>query len=169
MIDQKMIERLKKKDEQAFEYVYHETKRGIYAIIFSILKNHPMTEDLMQDVYMKMMQSIDQYKKGSNFKNWLLTIAKNLAIDTYRREKKLTYVDQVDYDSTLSSQDPSPDQVAQFDMMINILTEDQRSVVILKIADDMKFKDIAKILEKPLGTVLWLYQEAMKTLRKYEG
>jgi RNA polymerase sigma-70 factor, ECF subfamily len=168
MIDQRVIDRLRKKDEQAFEYVYQETKRGVYSMIFSVIKSHQATEDIMQDVYMKMMTTIDQYKKQTNFKNWLLTIAKNQAIDYYRREKKIVHVDQTDYDSFLSSSEPTPDEKTQFDLMIEMLNEDQRSVVILKIADEMKFKDIAKVLEKPIGTVIWLYQEAIKTLKKYE-
>lgn len=168
MVDQRIIERLKNKDEQAFEYVYQETKRGVYSMIFSVVKNHQVTEDIMQDVYMKMMTTIDQYKKQTNFKNWLLTIAKNQAIDYYRREKRIVHVDIEDYDLSFSNPEPSPHEKNKFDLMIEMLSEDQRSVVILKIADDMKFKDIAKILEKPLGTVIWLYQEAMKTLRKYE-
>ncbi|MBU1143880.1 MAG: RNA polymerase sigma factor [Firmicutes bacterium] len=169
MIDQRVIDRLKKKDEQAFEYVYQETKRGVYSMIFSVIKNHQVTEDIMQDVYMKMMTTISQYKKQTNFKNWIITIAKNQAIDYYRREKRIVHVDQTDYDNFLSSPEPTPDERNQFDLMIEMLSEDQRSVVILKIADEMKFKDIAKVLEKPIGTVIWLYQEAIKTLKRYEG
>lgn len=168
MIDQRIIEKLKNKDETAFEYVYQETKRGVYSMIYSVVRNHQVTEDLMQDVYMKMMTSIEQFKIKTNFKNWILTMAKNQAIDYYRREKRLVHVDQTDYDTFLSNPDPSPDERTQFDLMVEMLNEDQRSVVILKIADDMKFKDIAKVLEKPIGTVIWLYQEAMKTLKKYE-
>jgi RNA polymerase sigma-70 factor, ECF subfamily len=53
--------------------------------------------------------------------------------------------------------------------MIEMLNQDQRSVVLLKIVDNMKFKEIAKVLDKPLGTVLWIYQEALKVLKSYEG
>jgi RNA polymerase sigma-70 factor, ECF subfamily len=169
MIDQKVIKILKDKNEAAFEYVYNQTKRGVYTMIFSIVKSHPATEDIMQDVYMKMMTSIDQYQAKTNFYNWLLTIAKNQAIDYYRRNKKQFYIDNEDYDALLTSQEPSPDEKTRFDMMIEMLNEDQRSVVLLKIVDNMKFKDISIILDKPLGTVLWIYQEAMKALKNYEG
>lgn len=168
MIDQKTIERLRLKSEEAFEAVYQETKRGVYSIIFSILKNHQATEDLMQDVYMKMMQTINQFQLGTNFNNWLVTMAKNLAIDTYRRDQRITHVDELDFDERLSAKEIPPDDRTKFEMMMNLLNEEQRSVVILKIADDMKFKDIAKVLNKPQNTVIWIYQEAMKLLRKFE-
>lgn len=169
MIDQKTIIALKNKNESAFEHVYHETKRGIYAMIFSIVKSHPATEDVMQDVYMKMMTSIDQYQSHTNFYNWLLTMARHQAIDYYRRHKKQFYVDNADYDSLLSSKEESPDQQTHFELMIEMLNEDQRSVVLMRIVDDMKFKDIAKVLEKPLGTVLWHYREALKVLKGHDG
>lgn len=169
MLDPKVIDALRSKDERAFEYVYDQTKRGVYAMIYSVVRSHPATEDIMQDVYMKMMTSLDQYQAKSNFNNWLLTIAKNQAIDYYRRQKKQIYVDNEDYDQLTSSHAPTPDQQTQFELMIDTLNEDQRRVVLLKIVDDMKFKDIAKVLEKPLGTVLWLYREAIKTLKQYEG
>jgi RNA polymerase sigma-70 factor, ECF subfamily len=169
MIDHKTIIELKNKNEAAFEYVYHKTKRGVYAMIFSIVKSHPTAEDIMQDVYMKMMTSIDQYQSKTNFYNWILTIAKNQAIDYYRRQKKQIYVDNEDYDSTLTSNEQTPDQQSEFELMIEMLNQDQRSVVLLKIVDNMKFKEIAKVLDKPLGTVLWIYQEALKVLKSYEG
>lgn len=169
MIDQKTITALRDKNEEAFEYVYHQTKRGVYAIIFSVVKSHSATEDIMQDVYMKMLTSIDQYQSKTSFYNWLITIAKNQAIDYYRRNKKQFYINHEDYDSLLSSKEPSPQEQTQFEMMIETLNEEQRIVVLLKIVDNMKFKDIARIINKPLGTALWIYQEAMKVLKKYEG
>jgi RNA polymerase sigma-70 factor, ECF subfamily len=123
----------------------------------------------MQDVYMKMMKSLDQYQPKTNFYNWLIMIAKNQALDYYRRQKKEFYVDEADYNQMLTSQEPSPDQQTQFELMLNMLNETQRSIVLLKIVDQMKFKDIAKVIEKPLGTVLWIYKEAMNILKNYEG
>jgi RNA polymerase sigma-70 factor, ECF subfamily len=166
MIDQHVIDALIMKNETAFEYVYQQTKRGVYTMIFSIVKSHPATEDIMQDVYMKMMTNIHQYQRQTNFHNWIITIAKYQAIDYYRKEKKNIYYNHEDYDARFSNKEPSPDQVTQFELMMNMLNEEQRSVMLLKIADDMKFKDIAKVLEKPIGTVIWLYQEALKILKK---
>jgi RNA polymerase sigma-70 factor (ECF subfamily) len=166
MINQSVIDALKMKNEKAFEYVYHQTKRGVYTMIFSIVKSHPATEDIMQDVYMKMMKSIDQYQNQTNFNNWIVTIAKYQAIDYYRKEKKNIHFDLQDYDALFSDQEPTPAQQTQFELMVNSLNEDQRSVILLKIADDMKFKDIALVLDKPLNTVIWLYHEALKVLKK---
>jgi RNA polymerase sigma-70 factor, ECF subfamily len=133
MINHKVIKALKQKDEAAFEYVYQQTKKGVYAIIFSVVKSHQVTEDLMQDAYMKMMTSIDQYQSKTNFNNWLLTIAKNQAIDYYRRSKKEQYIDDVDYENRLISNETQPDENDHFINMIEMLNEEQRTIVLLKI------------------------------------
>lgn len=169
IIKQKVIEQLKYRDEKAFEYVYTQTKKGVYIIIFNVIKDHEITQDLMQDVYLKMLERIDQYQSKTNFYNWLLMIAKNLAIDTYRSEKKLVHYDEVDYDQTLSAQDDTPDQRDEFNRLLSVLTDEEKEIVLLRIVDEMKHKDIAKIVEKPVGTVTWMYQQALDKMKKVRG
>lgn len=169
IIKQKVIEQLKNRDEKAFEYVYTQTKKGVYIIIFNVIKDHDLTQDLMQDVYLKMLERIHQYQSKTNFYNWLLMIAKNLAIDTYRREKKLVHYDEVDYDQTLSAQDDTPDQKDEFKRLLSVLTEEEKEIVLLRIVDEMKHKDIAKLVDKPVGTVTWLYQQALDKMKKVRG
>src|SRR5690554_7047163 len=82
------IEKLKQKDELAFEFIYKQTSSSVYAIIINIVKDHNKTEDLMQDTYIKMIKSINSYNNKYNFKTWLITIARNTAIDNYRKTKK---------------------------------------------------------------------------------
>ena len=168
MIDHKTIKLLTKKSESAFEAVYHQTKRGVYSIIYSVVKDHDQTQDLMQDVYMKMMQNIDKYEPKTNFVNWLFTMAKNIAIDYYRRSKKVQTIDDIEYQEVFVSQEETPASRDHFEHMIESLNEEQRIIVLLKIVDERKFKDIATIVNKPLGTVIWQYQEALKVLKGYE-
>ena len=70
------IERLRHKDNEAFEYIYEHSKRGVYAIIVAIVKDRQTTEDLMQDTYIKMLKNINQYQVGRNFNAWITQIAK---------------------------------------------------------------------------------------------
>ena len=118
---------------------------------------------------MKMMKTIDQFQENTNFNNWLLQLAKYHTIDYYRRSKKFVPLEETDYDNLMATQEESPDEKEHFEQMISILDDDQRMIVLLKIVDNMKFKDIAKVVDKPLGTVLWIYHEALKILKGYEG
>ena len=167
-IEQEYISKLKDKDEVAFEYVYNNTKRAVYSMVFSVIKNHQLTEDIMQDVYMKMLSSIYQYQEKTNFYNWLLQIAKNQAIDYYRKSSKNVKLDITDYEELIHDPEETPDEKDQFNQMIEILNEDERTIVLLKVVDGLKHRQIAKIVQKPLGTVLWIYQKAIKKLEGLE-
>ena len=91
----KYIDSLIKKDDKAFEVVYENTKKGVFSMIISIVNNKAVTEDLMQD---KMIEKIRSYKKGRNFNAWLLQIAKNTAIDYYRKYNRETVYDPQEKD-----------------------------------------------------------------------
>ncbi len=146
-----------------------QKKGGVYIVIYNVIKDHELTQDLMQDVYLKVLEKIDQYQSKTNFYNWMLMIAKNLALDTYRREQKLIHYDEVDYDEVLSSNDETPDQKDEFERLLSVLDEEEKEIVLLRIVDEMKHKDIAKIVDKPLGTVTWLYQQALDKMKKVRG
>jgi len=162
------IDKLIEKNDEAFKVVYENTKKGVFSIIISIVKNKAVTEDLMQDTYIKMIEKINSYKKGRNFYAWLLQIAKNTALDHYRKFHRETVYDPQEqaYLHSHMSQEPKTYDVLD---LIKPLDDLDKQIVLLRAVDDMKFKDIAKLVNKPLGTVLWLYNRAIKTLKDYLG
>jgi RNA polymerase sigma-70 factor (ECF subfamily) len=160
------IDLLIKKDNEAFKIVYENTKKGVFSMIISIVRNKAVTEDLMQDTYIKMIEKIRQYKKGRNFYAWLLQIAKNTALDHYRKFNKETVYDpqeQAYYHENLKTEAKTYSVLD----LVKPLDETEKQIVLLRAVDDMKFKDIARVVDKPLGTVLWIYNKAIKSLKDY--
>jgi len=145
--------------------IYENTKKGVFSMIISIVNNKAVTEDLMQDTYMKMIQKIHQFKRGRNFYAWLLQIAKNTALDHYRKEKRMTVYDPQENEHIFNKESKDTDQYAVYDM-IKTLEEEEKQIVLLRVVSDTKFKDIAASLNKPIGTVLWIYNKAIKKLQK---
>ncbi len=168
-LDKVTIDQLKNGDDTQFEKLYHDTKRGVYGIVFSILRDHDKTADVLQEVYMKVLIKINQYKVGSNFNSWIMQIAKNHAIDVYRSDIKQVKMDDEVLENIISDQTEKPDKKTLALMMLDILDQDERTIVVLKILDDLTHKEISKIVNKPLGTVLWIYQKAMVKLKGYYG
>lgn len=160
------IDMLINKDNEAFKVVYENTKKGVFSMIISIVNNKAATEDLMQDTYIKMIERIHQYKKGRNFYAWLLQIAKNTAIDYYRKNKKEVIYDPQEQSYYHDGLKTDPVTYTVLDL-VKPLPDLEKQIVLLRSVDDMKFKDIAKIVKKPLGTVLWLYNRSIKTLQDY--
>lgn len=161
------ILKLKVKDNEAFEYIYYKTSPSVYAIIKNIVKDHNITEDLMQNTYIKMIQNINSYNFKYNFKSWLLTIARNSAIDYYRRHKKEILVDVSEQEYLLPHTKSTVNTEYTANFFLNLLDDDEREVVILYAMEGFKHKEIAKILDKPIGTITWLYNKALKKMREH--
>ena len=112
-----------------------------------------------------MINNIYSYNKKYKFINWLLTIAKNTALDTYRKNQKSFSIDVQEAEHLFVSKASNIEHKLEAEYYLSLLNEDERRIVLLKVVGDMKHKDIAKLLDKPLGTVIWLYNEAMKKMR----
>ena len=164
----RIIKEFKEKDYSSFDEFYELTNRAVFFSIIPIVKSDDIAADIMQDVYLRFLEKIDQFKEGGNVYAYLSMIGRNLSINYYKREKRLIHSEE------LLETIPSDEEVVyEYDSdildLLNILNKDQRMVVALHIINNLKFREIAKIVEKPLGTVLWLYREAMKILRKELG
>ncbi|HHX81165.1 MAG TPA: RNA polymerase sigma factor [Acholeplasmataceae bacterium] len=158
------IEALKNKDEGTFALIYHDTKHAVYALILSIIKDRSLAHDIMQETYLTMLEKISTYKPGSNFKTWLLTIARNKAIDYYRKRKREEIIAPEEIVETVA---PEGIKSAILSEVLELLNAKERSIFMLYAIQRFKHREIAQILDLPLGTVLWLYQKALKKVKSY--
>lgn len=163
------VEALIRKDEHAFEYIYQETKASVYAIIVAIVKEKNISNDLMQDTYITMIEKIHQYQKGRNFQSWLLVIARNKAIDYYRQKRKEILIDASETETILPKTQAEGERNVLVEEILNLLTDIERQVFLLHIIDNLPHREIAKIMNIPLGTSLWHYQKAIRKINKWKG
>jgi len=164
------LDALAEKDEQAFAYVYEQTKRGVYSVIVAIVRDRHTTEDLMQDTYLKMLQNLHSYQRGRNFAAWLFEIAKNLAYDHLRKNKLVIPTDPQNQDYVFDRrEEPPPKTEFTLEELMAPLDEVERQIVLLRVVSEVKFKDIAVTVAKPLGTVLWIYNKALAKMKKSLG
>ncbi len=163
----KLIDRLKNRDNDAFEIIYYETHKMVFSIIYSIVKDDLDAEDLMQDTYIKMIENINSFKSGRNFKTWLGTIARNLAIDHYRRSQRILNVDLAEEEQVyFESSNENLDLKAEALELLDTLSSDEQLIVLLRVVDELTFREIAEITNRPLGTVIWSYNQSINKLSK---
>jgi len=161
-----IIEELRKRDYKSFDTFYNLTKNQVFYAIVSIIRDKDLAEDLMQDTYTKFLEKIDQYHSGANPYAYLSTIARNLAINTYNRNKKEIISDEI------IESIPSPEESVNDEdifKILDLLEPIEKEIVTLHVINDLKFKDIVPIVDKPLGTVLWIYNKAIKKLKEKVG
>lgn len=164
----KIIKAFKDKNYQYFDEFYALTNRQVYYAIIQIVKNDEVAADLMQDVYMTFLDKIDQFNIDGNVYGYLSMMGRNMSINYYHKQKREVHSD--DLMETFDSREKVIDK-DQSDILylLNFLNKDQREVVVLHTINGLKFKDVANIMDKPLGTVLWLHSEALKILKTKVG
>lgn len=148
-----------------FKQVFIEHKKHVFAIALSILRDFELSEDVLQEVYIKLYQHM-KHNDISNVKAWLISVSRNTALDLYRKKKReITGFDNDYFErEQYLSEDPLDKMVLS--KYLELLDSEERQIVILKDISGMRHREIALILKRSLGTVLWKYSMALKKLRK---
>jgi len=151
-------------NQDALTQLYHETSAGVYAYALSVLKNSQDAEDVLQDCFLKIQSSAGAYRSKGKPMAWIFTITKNLCMDIMREKKKTAVLS---YDSGLSWADPDDRLVVE--ACLQILTDEERQIVVLYAVSGIKHREVAEIMGLPLSTVLSKYRRALKKMKTYLG
>ena len=95
--------KIAKGDNTAFEELYVKTAKGVYAFIYSYLKNAHDSEDALQTVYLKIKRNISSYRAGTNGRAWIFQIAKNQALTQIKQNARVEDVEKSPTDGFLKS------------------------------------------------------------------
>lgn len=151
-------------DHDALKTIHKLMNRQIYAVAYAVLQDFSLSDDIVQETYVKIMEKAFSYRKGTNARAWVLSIARNLAIDLFRRRKF-----ECDTDSL-------PDEVIRFDegsvlfsmevrQALDTLDDEERQIITMKIYAGLKHKEIAPLLGINEEACKKKYQRALAKLR----
>jgi len=177
--DYELITRFVKGDERCFEELLNRHKNKVYSYINLYIRDQALAEDIFQDTFLKVIQSLKagRYSDNGKFLSWVLRIAHNLIIDNFRRIKQINTISTDDYESDLFNTLKLADDNIETDyikkqieddirQMISRLPDDQREVVILRHYSDLSFKEIADMTGVSINTALGRMRYALINLRK---
>ena len=158
---------LKKGDPNSLETIYNLTYRGVFSFVFPIMKDYMASEDVLQMTYISVYEKISMYQDGTNPLNWILTMAKNIALNEYNKNKR-----SIDYD--YDAEQATPSNLYSFDESLDtptielaseILSDEDFKILLMYVVGGYKHREIAEMLDIPLGTVTWKYKAALDKLR----
>lgn len=152
------------KDEDKFNKLYEKYKSLVYAISFSILKNKEASEDVVQIVFSKIWNMKKENLPTVNEASWLYSLTKNETLNFLRKEKNWVSVDELYYISDDENLNEIIDKDT-YNRIISGLDDKEQEIVSLKILSGLSFREIAGILNIPIGTVQWRYYKALHTLK----
>ena len=144
--------------------------------MYQILRSSHDAEDITSEFFLKLWRVADTYCFGGKHKRWLVTIARNMALDFLKRQKREKLL--LDGDTGENTVPEPADSVSTEDTVtgrmsvaeaLNALDESEREIVNMHILAELTFREIAAIVEKPIGTVTWKYRNAVTKLQKIVG
>ena len=165
-------------NEAAFNLLVDRYHSKVFTTLFLIVKDQDVAEDLLQDVFVKVLHTLnsDKYNEEGKFQPWVMRIAHNLAIDHFRKAKRYPTILLEDgsnlFNSLSFAEDSSEEQrikeetLAFVRNLINELPEAQKEVVIMRHYLDMSFQEIAEQTGVSINTALGRMRYALNHIRK---
>ncbi|MDB4103948.1 sigma-70 family RNA polymerase sigma factor [Salibacteraceae bacterium] len=176
--DQVLVGQYLAGDETAFEVLLRRHKGRVYGCIKMMVKDGQLAEDIFQDVFVKAVLTMKRgsYNEEGKFLPWIMRIAHNLVIDTFRKNKRYPTVDGgpdfdifnvIKDDNRLIDEELVIGQIhSDVKKLIEFLPKEQRDVLILRHYNDMSFKEIAEDTNVSINTALGRMRYALINLRK---
>lgn len=170
--------------ETAFRELIRRYERPVFSLIFRMVRDRELAEDLAQDTFIKVLNHIDRYRPEFKLSSWLFKIANNVAIDHLRRRQ----LDTISMDGSPHAQTADAIEATSFDVVVDqesaleeleakemgtaieraiaSLRPEYRSCIMLRHVEDRSYEEIAATLDLPLGTVKTYIHRARHELRK---
>ncbi|HEX2968550.1 MAG TPA: sigma-70 family RNA polymerase sigma factor [Bacteroidales bacterium] len=177
--DYELLTGFVKGEQSCFEKLIQRHKNKVHAYISLYIRDQALAEDIFQDTFLKVIQSVKcgRYSDNGKFLSWVMRIAHNLIIDHFRRIKQMNTISNDDYESDIFNSKQFADENVEDTMvkkqihqdvrkMISHLPDDQREVVILRHYAGLSFKEIADITEVSINTALGRMRYALINMRK---
>lgn len=168
-----LVRSLKKREESAYSYLYDHYSAALYGFIMQITAEQEQAKDILQEVFMKAFQKIDQYdaQKGGLY-TWLTQIARNAAIDKlrskqYQKEQRTLSLDEQKISNSKAggAVTPNMDHLGLEKVLVE-LDETHKKIIDLAYFHGLTQSEIAKELDLPIGTVKTKVRSALIQLRK---
>ena len=148
----------------AMDELYKTISKDVYAYALSKVKNKLDAEDILQDTFMRVYQKAQLYTPKGKPMAWIITLESNI-INRYFENKSRSEVSCDEIVINTPDEVPEVKKDTSIDHMLNGLNDFEKEVVTLHLVSNMKFKDIANMLDKPLSTILSKYNRAIKKLK----
>lgn len=179
MTDEELVVLYAGGDNAAFEALLSRHESSVYSYIFFIVRNKELTEDIFQETFVKVIATIKQgrYTETGKFKAWIMRIAHNLIIDSFRQERNENTVSndeaEVDLLNNIKLCDETIEEVMVRDQvladvrkLVKHLPAPQREVLEMRYYQDLSFKEIANLTGVSINTALGRMRYALLNMRR---
>ncbi len=180
--DRELVESARKGDRDAFRVLFERYHRRAYALAFGVLRHQDDALDVVQDAFIKAHKYLDKFEGNSSFYTWLYRIVMNLAIDHMRKHRRVKPVelDEQHLDGTAGDDSLLPKILggnpgralmdkeirARIDQALSELSENHRSVLVMRELEGMSYEEMAQAMNCSKGTIMSRLFHARKNMQK---
>ncbi|MFW5946896.1 MAG: RNA polymerase sigma factor [Gemmatimonadota bacterium] len=182
--DRDVIEHARQGRESAFRELIRRYERPVFSIIYRMVRDRELSEDLAQDTFIKVLNALDRYDPSYKFSSWIFKIAHNTTVDHLRKKQPATFSlegspharTQEQAEATAvtpvdTAEDPehytASQQIgAEIEAAIDELRPEYREAILLWHVEGRPYDEIAEIMDLPLGTVKTFIHRGRNELRK---
>lgn len=158
----KYMEKLKLGDLNAMDVIYDETHKLVYYHAYHILKDPYLTEDILQDTYLKLLENIKSYD-NKNPRAYITTIAKNLSLNLIKKERRQVLVEETTLDVIIDEDSETP----LIELASHILEEDEFMILIYCVVEGKTRARVGEMLNLSTSGVTYKLNLALEKLRTY--
>ena len=180
--DAALVERCRRGDVAAFEPLVEKYRQRVYRLAYNVLRDAEDALDVAQEAFIRAYQAIGSFRGQSAFYTWLFRITVNVAADRARQRAAqgrafgTERVEEGDWDRTLVDRGAAPDDAAaraeereRIRRALATLPEHHRTIIMLSDLEGLSYREIAEVLDIPMGTVMSRLHNARKRLRSALG
>lgn len=165
-------------DESALATLIERHQSKIFGFIYSKVADRDVSDDIFQDTFIKVIKTLksNAYNEEGKFLPWVMRIAHNLVIDHFRKNKKMPLFRETeefsifsimtDNEPTIENQIITNQVETDLKRLIEELPEDQKEVLVMRMYQDLSFKEIAELTGVSINTALGRMRYALLNLRK---
>jgi RNA polymerase sigma-70 factor (ECF subfamily) len=166
-------------DESALPVLIKNNLNLVFNFVRRMVRTEHDAEDVTQESFVKVWKKSGTYRRGARFSPWLLSIARNTALDFLKKKKEFVFSQfESDDDGNfleagLADPEPLPDEifsraglVEQVQAALAQIATEQREVIVLRHESNMTFEEIGDIVSRPLNTVKSQYRRGLQVLRE---
>jgi len=167
-----LLVKYKEGDKTAFSLFYEELKKPVFYNILSYVKDYNLSEDLLQETFVRLLSNLRKLKKDKSIIGYMMILSKNICLDYLKKHKSIELEE--------SDLEKENNNLGNFDMedinqsdivsyLKKILTDEEFKVLIFHLVEEQTFKEISIAMKIPLGTVQWIYTNAINKTTKERG
>ncbi len=162
---QEYLAAFKKEDFSSFSSFYEKTKRPVFYNIYSLTKSYEDSEELLQETYVRFLETLERIKDGSSLLGYLMVLSRNLTLD-HLKKRKHVLLEEEEFHRLGEEDKHSFEASSLLSHIQKVLKQKEFEIFVLHVLSDRTFEEIAKLQKRPLGSILWSYSNALKKIRK---